>query len=99
MDILKTENLSKKYYNKTALNDINLSFEKGKIYGLLGPNGSGKTTLMKIIAGLHKQTFGNVLIQGEPLSYKTKAKLSYMPTENYMYGDFKVKQVVKFYKD
>ncbi|WP_398446206.1 ABC transporter ATP-binding protein [Sedimentibacter sp.] len=99
MELLRIENLSKRYYNKTALNDINLSIEKGKIYGLLGPNGSGKTTLMKIIAGLHKQTAGNVLISGEPLSYKTKAVISYMPTENYMYGEFKVKQVVKFYKD
>ncbi|WP_398440826.1 ABC transporter ATP-binding protein [Sedimentibacter sp.] len=99
MELLRIENLSKKYYNKTALNDINLSVEKGKIYGLLGPNGSGKTTLMKIIAGLHNQTSGNVLISGEPLSYKSKAAISYMPTENYLHGDFKVKQVIRFYKD
>ncbi|HCX62784.1 MAG TPA: multidrug ABC transporter ATP-binding protein [Clostridiales bacterium] len=99
LELLRIENLSKKYYNKTALNDINLSVEKGKIYGLLGPNGSGKTTLMKIIAGLHNQTSGNVLISGEPLSYKSKAAISYMPTENYLHGDFKVKQVIRFYKD
>src|SRR5690554_5531491 len=99
LELLKIEGLNKKYYNKTALSNINLSFDKGKIYGLLGPNGSGKTTLMKVIAGLHKQTSGNVLINGEPLSYKSKAKVSYMPTENYMYSDFKVKQIVNFYKD
>ncbi len=58
MDILKIENLNKKYYNKVALKNINLSLEQGKIYGLLGPNGSGKTTLMKVIAGLHNQTSG-----------------------------------------
>ena len=40
--------------------------KKVKIYGLMGPNGSGKTTLMKIIIGLHKQTSGNVLINGVP---------------------------------
>lgn len=99
MEILKIENLSKRYYNKTALSDINLSIESGKIYGLLGPNGSGKTTLMKVIAGLHKQTAGNVLINGNSVSYKSKAAISYMPTENYLYGDFKVKNVIKFYKD
>ena len=99
MEILKIENLSKRYYNKTALSDINLSIESGKIYGLLGPNGSGKTTLMKVIAGLHKQTAGNVLINGNPVSYKSKAAISYMPTENYLYGDFKVKNVIRFYKD
>jgi len=99
LEILKIENLSKRYYNKTALSDINLSIESGKIYGLLGPNGSGKTTLMKVIAGLHKQTAGNVLINGNPVSYKSKAAISYMPTENYLYGDFKVKNVIRFYKD
>lgn len=99
MEILKIENLSKRYYNKTALSDINLSIESGKIYGLLGPNGSGKTTLMKVIAGLHKQTAGNVLINGNSVSYKSKAAISYMPTENYLYGDFKVKNVIRFYKD
>lgn len=99
MELLKTVNLNKKYYNKTALNNINLNLEQGKIYGLLGPNGSGKTTLMKIIAGLHKQTSGEVFLKNEPLSYKTKASLSYMPTENFLYDSFKVKDAVKFYAD
>ncbi len=97
--ILEINNLTKKYYNKTALDDVSLSFQKGKIYGLMGPNGSGKTTLMKVIIGLHKQTSGNVLINGIPLSYKTKASVSYMPTENFLYDSFKVKDIIKFYQD
>ncbi len=99
MELLKIENLTKKYYNKIALSNVSLNLERGKIYGLLGPNGSGKTTLMKVIAGLHKQTSGHVLIQGEPLSYKTKANVSYMPTENFLYDTFKVKDAVKFYSN
>lgn len=99
MELLKIENLNKKYNNKTALKDINLSLEQGKIYGLLGPNGSGKTTLMKVIAGLHKQTSGNVILNYQPLSYKTKANISYMPTENFLHESFKVKDAVKFYTD
>ncbi|MDD4088489.1 MAG: ABC transporter ATP-binding protein [Tissierellia bacterium] len=96
---LKINELTKKYYNKTALSNVTLNFEQGKIYGLLGPNGSGKTTLMKVVAGLHKQTGGNVLINDEELSYKTKAYVSYMPTENYMYTSFKVVDILKFFKD
>jgi ABC-2 type transport system ATP-binding protein len=98
-EILKIENLTKKYYNKTALEDVSLSVEKGKIYGLLGPNGSGKTTLMKVIAQLHKQSSGQVLINGSPLSHESKANISYMPTENFLYDSFKVKHAVKFYAD
>lgn len=97
MSTLKITDLTKKYYNKTALSNVSLNFEPGKIYGLLGPNGSGKTTLMKVIAGLHKQTNGEVLINNEELSYKTKAYVSYMPTENFMYDNFRVIDILKFY--
>lgn len=99
MELLKIENLNKKYYNKTALENVTLNLEHGKIYGLLGPNGSGKTTLMKVVAGLHKQTSGQVILNNQPLSYKTKANISYMPTENFLHDSFKVKNVVKFYAD
>ena len=81
LSVLKITDLTKRYYNKTALENVSLDFEQGKIYGLLGPNGSGKTTLMKVVAGLHKQTSGSVLINDEMLSYKSKAYVSYMPTE------------------
>lgn len=98
-DVLKINNLTKKYYNKTALQNVNLAFERGKIYGLLGPNGSGKTTLMKVIAGLHKQSSGEIFINEKPLSYETKAFVSYLPTDNFLYDSFKVKDIIKFYSD
>ncbi|MDF2678611.1 MAG: multidrug transporter ATP-binding protein [Bacillota bacterium] len=98
-ETLKLNNLTKKYYNKVALQNVNLTFERGKIYGLLGPNGSGKTTLMKIIAGLHKQTSGEILINDKPLSFETKAFVSYLPTDNFLYDSFKVKDIIKFYSD
>lgn len=98
-NLLEIKNLSKKYYNKTALEDVTLNFEGGKIYGLLGPNGSGKTTLMKVIAGLHKQSKGDVLINGQPVSYKTKAIVSFMPTEIFLIDSFKVSSIVDYYKD
>lgn len=99
LELLRLEHLSKKYYNKTALNDVSLTLERGKTYGLLGPNGSGKTTLMKVIAGLHKQTSGEAYLGNNPLSYKTKGNISYMPTENFLYDSFKVSDAVKFYTD
>lgn len=51
-EILKAEQLTKRYGGQCALDHIDLSLERGRIVGLLGPNGSGKTTLLKIIAGL-----------------------------------------------
>ena len=97
--ILEIKNLTKKYYNKTAIENVTLDFEQGKIYGLLGPNGSGKTTLMKVVAGLHKKNSGQVLINGEEISYKTKEHVVFMPTENHLYKWMKVKTVIEYYAD
>ena len=97
LSVLKITDLTKRYYNKTALENVSLDFEQGKIYGLLGPNGSGKTTLINVVAGLHKQKSGIVLIYYEMLSYKSKAYVSYMPTENYLYENFKVIDILKYY--
>lgn len=98
-NLLEIKNLSKKYFNKTALENVSLNFEGGKIYGLLGPNGSGKTTLMKVVAGLHKASSGEVSINGQAVSYKTKAIVSYMPTENFLTDSFKINTIIDYYKD
>lgn len=58
--VLKINNLSKTYKGKKVLNNINLSVEKGCIYGFLGPNGAGKSTTIRIILGLIKKYNGNV---------------------------------------
>jgi ABC-type multidrug transport system ATPase subunit len=50
--IIETRNLSKVFGSKTIVSDINISIEKGSIYGFLGANGAGKTTTMKLLLGL-----------------------------------------------
>lgn len=67
MERIILENISKVIKNAEVLNDINLSFEKGKIYGLKGYNGSGKTMLLRMIAGLIQPTEGTVLVDDEIL--------------------------------
>lgn len=58
---IKVENLSKKFKNDYILKDININFESGKIYGLIGRNGSGKSVFLKLLCGLYKPTIGNIL--------------------------------------
>lgn len=65
--IIETTMLSKQYGTHTAVNNINLHIEKGKIYGLLGRNGAGKTTIMKMILGLVTPTSGNIKVFGKKL--------------------------------
>lgn len=57
--------VTKRIHNAVILNDVNLSFESGKVYGLFGPNGSGKTMLLRLIAGLILPTTGTVSFDGK----------------------------------
>lgn len=61
-DAVKIENLSKVVHNVKILDDINISFKSGKIYGIVGRNGSGKTMLFKAICGLINATSGKIFI-------------------------------------
>ncbi len=98
-EILRCENLTKKYADTTALNSINLTLESGKIVGLLGPNGSGKTTLIKLINGLLTPTQGAVLINGKAPGVETKKEVAYLPDNSYLNSWMTVKQIVSFFKD
>ncbi|NLY21444.1 MAG: ABC transporter ATP-binding protein [Tissierellia bacterium] len=99
MNIIDTSNLTKKYGNKIALDNIDLSIGKGKIVGILGPNGSGKTTLIKILVGLLRPSKGEVLINGNKIGVETKKIVSYLPDRNFLYSWMKVKDAGKMYSE
>lgn len=98
-ELLRCENLTKKYANTTALKSINLTLDSGKIVGLLGPNGSGKTTLIKLINGLLTPTEGKVLVNGNAPGVKSKAEVAYLPDNSYLNSWMTVKQIVDFFVD
>ena len=67
MECIECKDLFKQYKDKAALKNINLSLEKGKIYGLIGRNGAGKTTLLSIMSAQNPATKGTVTVDGEPI--------------------------------
>ncbi len=97
--MLKIEGLKKSYGSNLVLDDISLELKSNNIVGLLGPNGSGKTTLIKIIAGLIQDYDGSVFVGGEPISYKTKSKISYLPEQQILNEWWRISTAVKFYSD
>ena len=99
VSMLECSKLKKDYFNKTAVRDISLSLEKGRVYALLGPNGSGKTTFMKMAAGLVKPTQGTILYENKPIGVASKRDIAYMSTEPYFYSFMTVESVGKYYKD
>jgi simple sugar transport system ATP-binding protein len=70
-EILRVENVAKRFGPVTALRDITLSLQKGEVLGLLGDNGAGKSTLIKIMCGFHKPDEGRVLVDGEPVELQS----------------------------
>lgn len=82
-ELVRITSLTKKYGNKAALSNVNLTLESGHIVGLLGPNGSGKTTLIKILTGAIKDFDGAVTINGKTIGPESKALVSYLPDTAY----------------
>jgi simple sugar transport system ATP-binding protein len=66
-EVLRVENVSKRFGPVTALRDVNLHLEQGEVLGLLGDNGAGKSTLIKILCGYHKPDSGTLYLNGEPV--------------------------------
>lgn len=98
-EIVEMKNLTKNYMKKSALKDVNLNIEKGKIVGLLGPNGSGKTTMIKILMGILTESKGEVYISGKKPGIETKAMVSYLPDRNFLYKWMKIKDSIDLFED
>ncbi|OPZ94439.1 MAG: ABC transporter ATP-binding protein YtrB [Firmicutes bacterium ADurb.Bin419] len=82
------------------LKDINLSIKEGSILGLIGPNGAGKTTLIKILTGVWQADNGKVTFNNSPVfdNKEIKRKIGYVPDFCHYYENFKVRDLIKFYK-
>jgi ABC-2 type transport system ATP-binding protein len=90
MNFLSIEQVSKKFGDYKANDDISLSIQKGKIFGLLGPNGAGKTTLIRMITRILLPDSGTILFDGKPHNDKHTERIGYMPEERGLYKNMKV---------
>lgn len=97
--VLEIKGISKSYGKKEALNNINLSIERGKIIGLLGPNGSGKTTLIKLINGLLTPNEGEITVNGNKIGNESRLAVSYLPDKTYLPDWMKVSDIFKMFTD
>jgi simple sugar transport system ATP-binding protein len=70
-DVLRAENIVKRFGSVTALRDVSMHLRKGEVLGLIGDNGAGKSTLVKIITGFHRPDEGRILIDGEEVQLRS----------------------------
>ena len=86
--MLKLTNLTKKFGNFTAVNNINLEIKAGDFFGFLGQNGAGKTTTIKMITGLYTPTLGTVQVDGYDIQkdhIEAKKLIGYIPDQPFLY--------------
>ncbi len=88
--MIQIKNLTKKYGQKTVLNTINVQFDTGKVYGIVGENGAGKTTLFRCIAGLEKYS-GEILSEEELL----KNTIGLLMTNPYFFSKITGKEYIR----
>ena len=88
--MLQCKNITKRFGDFTAIQDINLEIPEGKIFGLLGPNGAGKTTLIRIINRITIPTSGIVWYNGVPMTDEMVRSIGYLPEERGLYKKMKV---------
>lgn len=100
MPMIETINLTKKYGELIALNNLNLAIEQGACFGFIGPNGAGKTTTIKILATLLKPTWGEARIDGKVIGYQNpqiRPLIGYVPDFMGAYDDMVVLEYLEFF--
>jgi ABC-type multidrug transport system, ATPase component len=97
--VIQIENVTKRFGGHIALNNLNLTIDKGEILGFLGPNGAGKSTTMNIITGYISATEGTVKIDGIDILVNPEAakkKIGYLPEIPPLYPEMTVYEYLKF---
>ncbi len=94
--MIELTNVSKKYKNRSAIQNMSLTLPLGKIIGIVGENGSGKSTLLKLIAGLLYPTSGSVTVNGETANRRISKLVSYLSDHDSFYSMFTVREALAF---
>lgn len=99
--MIKLENITKKYGNKTAVDGLCLEIPQGELFAFIGPNGAGKTTTVKMITGLLRPTSGKITVDNKNIHIQkeyiqAKKVISYIPDQPYTYDKLSGREFLRF---
>jgi ABC-2 type transport system ATP-binding protein len=100
--VITVNKLTKKFKDHTAVSSIDLTINKGEIFGLLGPDGAGKSTLMRMLSTVMLPTSGDATVLGMDVKKdeeKIRRRIGYMPQKFNLYGDLTVDENIEFFAD
>src|ERR1700687_532885 len=102
MDAIKTDNLTKRFGDLTAVDGLDLTVAPGELFGLIGSDGAGKTTIMRMLAGIMDPSSGAAWVMGRQTVSEAealKADIGYMSQRFGLYPDLTVLENIHFYAD
>ena len=100
--MIELQNVTKKYNDFTAVDDISFKIDDGEVVGFLGPNGAGKSTTMNMITGYIEPTAGKIIVNGFDINQKSKQakkQIGYMPENVPLYLELTVKEFISYMAD
>src|SRR5581483_9345057 len=97
MHAVEIANVTKRFGEVTAVNDLSLAVPEGSVYGFIGPNGSGKTTTMRMITSILYPDSGTVRVFGKQMLGARSHQIGYLPEERGLYRKMAVKPLLEFY--
>jgi len=99
MSAIVVENLSKKYGEQFAVDNVSFSVNKGEVVGFIGPNGAGKSSTMRMLTSYMAPTNGSIIIEGEKIGNETRhirKQIGYLPENNPLYTDMAIVDYLHF---
>lgn len=94
---LKVSNITKRFGEFTAVDDLSFEVRAGRVFGFLGPNGAGKTTTIRMIVGITAPDEGSIELFGEHISPALQNRIGYLPEERGLYKKMKVVDQLKYF--
>lgn len=94
---LRLSNVTKRFDEFTAVDDLSLEVRPGRVFGLIGPNGAGKTTTIRMIVNITAPDSGHIELSGRPISSELQDRIGYLPEERGLYKKMKVGDQLRFF--
>ena len=94
---LRVQNVTKRFGDFTAVEDLSFDVRAGRVFGFLGPNGAGKTTTIRMIVGITAPDDGSIELFGQPMSPAMQDRIGYLPEERGLYKKMKIADQLRYF--
>src|SRR6187397_950259 len=94
---IRVSNVTKRFSDFTAVEDLSFEVRAGRVFGFLGPNGAGKTTTIRMIVGITAPDKGRIELFGEQMSPRLQDRIGYLPEERGLYKKMKIVDQLRYF--